>query len=71
MVINLGLALIVLRTTRPWRAFLETPEEFSGPKVIFEIQSLSSCGEVFNPKISAKFLDELRFYCLAFKTNEN
>ena len=54
-----------------WRAFLKTVEDFSGSKAIFEIQSLSSYGKVFNPKISAKFLVELRFYCLAFKTNEN
>ena len=61
--------MLALKQTR--RAFLKTPEDFSGKKAIFEIQFLSSRGEVFNPKTSAKFLVELRFYCLAFKTNEN
>ena len=53
------------------QVFLKTPEGFSGLKAIFEIQSLSSRGEVFNLKTKAKFLVELTFYCLAFKTNEN
>ena len=39
-----------------WRAFLKTPEDFSGPKAIFEIQSLSIRDEVLSPKTSAKFL---------------
>ena len=54
-----------------WRAFLKTPEDFSGPKAIFEIQFLSIRDEVFSPKTSAKFLVDLKFYCSAFKTNEN
>ena len=53
------------------RALLKTPEDFSGPKAIFEIRSLLIRDEVFSPKTSAKFLVDLRFYCLAFKTNEN
>ena len=53
------------------RAFLKTPEDFSGPKAIFEIQTLSIRGEDFSPETSAKFLVDLRFFRLAFKTNEN
>ena len=54
-----------------WRALLKTPEDFSGPKSSFEIQSLSRRGEFFEPKTSAKFPFDLRFYCLTFKANEN
>ena len=54
-----------------WHAFLETPEDFPGPKAIFESQSLSIGDEVFSPKTSAKFLVDLRFFLLVFKTNEN
>ena len=53
------------------RAFFKTPEDFSGPKAIFEIQSLSIRSKVFSPKTSAKFLIYLRCFHLAFKTNEN
>ena len=42
------------------RAFLKTPEDFSGPKAIFEIQSLSIRSKVFSPKTSAKFLVDLK-----------
>ena len=42
--------------SRVWHAFLETLEDFPGPKAIFEIQSLSISDEVFSPKISANFL---------------
>ena len=50
----------------PLRAFLKTPEGFSGTKVIFETRSLLRGGEVFSPKTSAKWLVDLRFYCSAF-----
>ena len=53
------------------RALLKTPEDFSGPKAIFEIQFLSSGIEVFSSKTSAKFLINVGFSCFAFKTNEN
>ena len=53
------------------RAFLKTLEDFSCPKAIFEIQSLSIRDKVLSPKTSAKFLVDLRFDCLPFKMNEN
>ena len=31
---NPGLTLTSFRTTRPWRAFLKRPENFSGPKTL-------------------------------------
>ena len=44
---------------------------FRARKAIFEIQSLSIRDKVLSPKTSANFLVGLRFYCLAFKRNEN
>ena len=46
-------------------AFFKTPEDFLGPKAIFEIQSLSIQSEVLGPKTSAKFLPKI--ISLAFK----
>ena len=48
----------------------KTPKDFSDPKVIFEIQSLSIRDKAFSPKTSAKLLVDLKFYCLALKMNE-
>ena len=42
-----------------------------GPERDFEIQSLSFRSKVFSPKTSAKFFVDLRFFRLAFETNEN
>ena len=63
-------AMLIVQIS-PWRAFLKTTEDFSGPKAIFEIQSLLIQSNVFSPKTSAKFLLDLRSFRLAFKTNEN
>ena len=52
-------------------AFLKTPEDFFGPKAIYEIQFLSRGVEVLSSKTSAKFLVNVGFYCFAFKTNQN
>ena len=59
-----------VKSKKARRAFLKTPEDFSGPKAIFENQSLSIRSKVFSPKTSAKFFVDLRFFCLAFTTNK-
>ena len=46
-------------------AFLITPEDVLDPKANFEIQSLQAAEKYFWRKTSAKFLVDLRFYCLA------
>ena len=66
---------IVLTSFRGFFSFKKTlacvSQDFSGPKAIFEIQYFSIRDEDFNLKTNANFLVDLRFYCLAFKTNEN
>ena len=62
-----GFTPAILKADKAWRAFLKTPEDFSGLKAIFEIQSLSIRSKVFSPKTSAKFLVDLNFFRLVSK----
>ena len=39
-----------------WHAFLKTPEDFSGLKAIFKIQSFLSGDGVFSPQSSTAFI---------------
>ena len=55
-----------------FQAFIsQNTRKLSDPKAVFEIQTLSIRSKVFSPKTKAKFLVDLRFFRLAFKTNEN